>query len=221
MWRSDYYVQEERRAAGPSATTLLLIANIAVFLFELTLSPYSLEKLIYSYGMVPADVAWYTLVTSMFLHGGWFHIFGNMWILWMLGMAVESRMGRWRFLAFYFLSGLVAGGAHLLANVGSEVPTIGASGAIAGVMGAALVLFPRERMLMMLPPPLFFFVEVPVYVYLGFWFVTQLLSGTASLVHPEATGGIAWWAHIGGFIAGILLQFAFVTRRPVRKSFPY
>lgn len=213
MWRSDYYV-EERRASGPSATALLLMANAAVFLLELTLSPRSLERVFTTYGLIPAEFRGYTFFTSMFLHGGWLHLAGNMWMLWMLGMAVESRMGRWRFLVFYLATGLIAGVTHQITNMGSEVPTIGASGAIAGVMGAALVLFPTKRILMMLPPPLFFFVEVPVYVYLGFWFVTQLLSGTASLVNPEATGGIAWWAHIGGFVGGIGLHFFFLRRRP-------
>jgi len=147
----------------------------------------------------------------MFLHGGWIHIIGNMWTLWIFGDNVEDRMGPVRFLAFYFLCGLAAGVVHLYTNPDSTLPTVGASGAIAGVLGAYLLLFPHSRIIILVP--LFFlplFVEVPAITYLGFWIVSQIFSGTLSLALPEDVGGVAFWAHVGGFIAGAVLCWLFV-----------
>jgi membrane associated rhomboid family serine protease len=149
---------------------------------------------------------YFTLLSSMFLHGGWMHIIGNMWSLWIFGDNVEDRMGRGGFLLFYLLSGLAAGAVHVVTNPASRVPTVGASGAIAGVMGAYLLLFPHASVVTMVP--IFFFlqvVEIPAVFFLGFWFLSQLFSGTLSLAAagPQAAG-VAWWAHIGGFVVGFL-----------------
>jgi membrane associated rhomboid family serine protease len=153
-------------------------------------------------------------LSSMFLHGGWAHILGNMWFLYLFGDNVEDRMGHVRFLVFYLLSGLSAGAIHYWTNIHSTLPTIGASGAIAGVMGAYFVLYPRSRIITLVP--IFFyplFLEIPAILFLFFWFLTQILSGSLALASGESFGGIAWWAHAGGFAAGIVLQFLFVRSR--------
>jgi membrane associated rhomboid family serine protease len=147
----------------------------------------------------------------MFLHGGWMHVIGNMWTLWIFGANVEDRMGPMRFLFFYLLCGLAAGLVQWLTNPDSTIPTVGASGAIAGIMGAYLVLFPHSRVVVLLPILFFpFFFELPAVTYLGFWALTQVFSETLSLASPADVGGVAWWAHVGGFGVGILLQFLFV-----------
>jgi membrane associated rhomboid family serine protease len=200
----------------PFVTWSLIAVNVAVFLYELTLDPQDLERLVYSFGVVPARFGashggYWTLLTCMFLHGGWAHVIGNMWSLWIFGDNVEDVMGRWRFLTFYLLTGVVAGLTHVLTNAGSDVPTVGASGAIAGVLGAYFVLFPRARIIAMLPILFFpFFFEVPAVMYLLFWFVTNLLSGTFSTLGPENVQGVAFWAHVGGFAAGVVLHRLFL-----------
>jgi membrane associated rhomboid family serine protease len=212
-----------RRA--PLVLWLLLAVNAFVFVRELGLSEGELEHVFRRYGVVPARLPlelaalrtapldYLAFVTSMFLHGGWLHVLGNLWTLAIFGDNVEDRMGRARFLAFYLVTGVAAGAAHVAFSPGSEVPTIGASGAISGVMGAYFVLFPRARVITLIPV-LFYplFVELPAFVFLGLWFASQLLSGTASLVEPAAAGGIAFLAHVGGFVAGVLLHWLFVRR---------
>jgi membrane associated rhomboid family serine protease len=148
---------------------------------------------------------WYTPVTSMFLHGGWFHLIGNMWFLWVFGNNVEDSMGRVRYLMFYILSGLAAAAAQTLANPSSPIPMVGASGAISGVMGAYIVLYPRVRVHMLVFLAIFITrIVVPAYLMLGYWFLIQLVGGGLS----GEEGGVAFWAHAGGFIAGaILIQF--------------
>jgi membrane associated rhomboid family serine protease len=147
----------------------------------------------------------------MFLHGGWLHIVGNMWTLWIFGDNVEDRMGHGRFAIFYLLCGLAAGIVHCLTNLDSTLPTVGASGAIAGVMGAYFYLFPYARVIVMVPLFIFpFFFELPAATFLAFWALAQVFSGTLSLGYPGNVGGVAWWAHVGGFMAGMLLQFFFV-----------
>jgi membrane associated rhomboid family serine protease len=211
----------------PIATCCLILANAVVFLCELMLPETAIEQVFYLFGIVPARfthpdwAAWmgfpidsyWPYLTSMFLHGGWLHIFANMWTLWIFGDNVEDRMGPGRFTAFYLLCGLAAGFVHVLTNPDSTVPTVGASGAIAGVMGAYFVLFPNSR-LVILFPVLFipFFFELPAITYLLFWALSQFFSGTLSLANPEAVAGIAWWAHVGGFIAGMALQLFFIRR---------
>jgi membrane associated rhomboid family serine protease len=152
----------------------------------------------------------------MFLHGGWLHIIGNMWMLYIFGQAVEARLGHLRYLYFYLASGVASALVHLWANWGSNIPTIGASGAIAGVMGAYLLFFPTARIATLVPLFIFFYtVEIPAYFYLGLWFLTQVLSNAGSL---GADFGIAWWAHIGGFVFGALFARSFQKRAGRRQA---
>jgi membrane associated rhomboid family serine protease len=197
----------------PAVTVSLICVNAIVFLVELNLSARDLETLFFHWGIVPLrfthprlDANYLTLFSSIFLHGGWMHVIGNMWSLWIFGDNVEDRIGRIGFLTFYILSGLAAGIGHVVTNPVSPVPTVGASGAIAGVMGAYLLLFPHARVVTLIPIFIFFqLVEVPAVIFLGIWFVIQLFSGTVSLANTGANaGGVAWWAHIGGFIIGVL-----------------
>jgi membrane associated rhomboid family serine protease len=207
-----------RSQSFPFITIVLIALNGLVFFYELSLGRQSLTRFVSAFGVVPSfylDPAYWQstgllagvlpLFTSMFLHGGWLHFFGNMLYLWVFGDNVEDRVGHLRFLTFYFICGLAAAFLHIFTNPASEVPTIGASGAIAGVLGAYLVLFPGARVLTLVPI-LFFFqlVELPAVIFLGFWFVMQFFSGAMSLAAgDQQMGGTAWWAHIGGFAAGI------------------
>ena len=217
----------------PVGTSIIILANSLVFIFELMLPDPVLEAFFYYFGIVPARyshpewAAWVGLplddywpfVTSMFLHGGWIHIIGNMWTLWIFGDNVEERMGTMRFLVFYFVCGLAAALVHFFTNLNSTLPTVGASGAIAGVMGAYFLLFPNARVITLIP--LFFlplFVEIPAITYLGFWILSQIFSGTLSLGLPEDVGGVAFWAHVGGFVAGAVLCWFFLKRRRDMRS---
>lgn len=199
----------------PVVNFLLIGANVIAFLWQLSLGP-ALEKALFTYGIVPVRYSDSSLAahfsavqqilpffTSMFLHGGLFHILGNMWFLYIFGDNVEDRLGHLRYLSFYLLCGLMAGVAHLLTNWESRVPTIGASGAIAGVMGAYFVTYPRARIVTLIPFFfLFQFAELPAFIFLGLWFLMQLVSAGLS---NGGVGGIAWWAHVGGFVCGIIL----------------
>jgi membrane associated rhomboid family serine protease len=155
----------------------------------------------------------------MFLHGGWLHIIGNLWTLWIFGDNVEERMGSGRFVVFYVLCGLAASITHVLTNAQSTVPAVGASGAIAGVMGAYFFLFPYSRVIVVIPILIFpFFFELPAVIYLGVWALTQVFSGTLSIASGNVqVGGVAWWAHVGGFGAGLILHFLFVMGRAARR----
>ena len=215
-----------RSRTFPIVTYFLIGLNVFVFLVENSLPVHNLDSLVVMYGIVPARVihspftGFYTLFTSMFLHGGWTHLIGNMWALYLFGDNVEDVMGHLRFLIFYILAGVVAGLVHILFNPLSTVPTIGASGAIAGVMGAYFILFPRSTIITLVP--LFFlplFVEIPAVIFIGFWFLSQFFNGTLSLVTPGVLGGIAWWAHVGGFAFGLFFHRLFMTRR-YRKVYP-
>jgi membrane associated rhomboid family serine protease len=190
-------------------TVTILIANIVAFLYESSLSPRALEAFLATYGVIPAAFAWPDVVTSMFLHGGWIHLLGNMLSLWIFGDNVEDRLGHGRFVVFYLFTGALATLAHVWADPASPVPTIGASGAIAGVMGGYFVLYPRSRVITLLPIFVFIqIVEVPAVVFLGLWFFLQLVSGVGSSLAAttgEAVGGVAFWAHIGGFVVGAVL----------------
>ncbi|NPV57006.1 MAG: rhomboid family intramembrane serine protease [Anaerolineae bacterium] len=207
----------------PIVTWLLIAANAVVFFFELTLSPAGLEQFIANFGVVPANLSlsnplsWFPLLSHMFLHGGWMHVLSNMWTLVIFGDNVEDRMGPVGFLLFYLLGGVVAGLIQAFSAPGSAVPAIGASGAIAAVLGAYFLFFPKSRVITLIP--LFFlpwFVEIPALVYLGVWFVSQLFSGALALATASgvASGGVAWWAHVGGFVFGLLVCNLFVARRP-------
>jgi membrane associated rhomboid family serine protease len=202
----------------PYVTITLVTSNVLVFLYQFSLGP-AVNQFVIAFGLVPADFSWVNIITSMFLHGGFLHVAGNMLYLWIFGDNVEDRMGHGRFLAFYLLCGTAAALGQTLTVPNSVVPMVGASGAVAGVMGAYFVLYPHSRIVTLLP--LFIFIqiiEVPAIFFLGIWFVMQLLSGVGSIVaatEGEPGGGIAFWAHIAGFAAGVLGVFLF--RRPQRE----
>ena len=201
----------------PFITVGLIALNGLAFVFELSLPDASLEPFLQVYGVVPAVLSWPTIFTSMFLHAGWLHILGNMLYLWIFGDNVEDRLGHVRFLVFYLFCGAIAAIAQIVVNPGSTLPTIGASGAIAGVMGAYFVLYPHSRIVALLPLFIFWqIIEVPAIVFLGFWFLMQFFSGVGSiaLTSGTPTGGVAFWAHVAGFVVGALAGLAF--RRPER-----
>jgi len=202
----------------PLVNWLLIALNVLVFLYELSLPSSVLSRFIRTWGLIPVRLAaqpqtsWITIFTAMFLHGGWLHMLSNMWILFIFGDNVEDRMGHGRYLLFYLLSGTAAAFLQSYWTLGSRMPMIGASGAIAGVLGAYMVLLPYSRIASLLPI-LFIFtvVEIPAPLYLLFWFISQLFAGLFSL--EGAVGGVAWWAHVGGFIFGMLTVRLFARRR--------
>ena len=225
-----------RARSFPIVNIGLIAVNVLVFLFETSLDPSQLDKLINALGATPAQISLYrplsfiSLLTSMFLHGSWFHLISNMWALFIFGDNVEDRMGPVRYLAFYLFAGIVAGLVHtfvITEYLGESahaalLPTVGASGAIAGVLGAYLVLYPRARVItLILVIILPWFIEIPAFLYLGFWFVTQLFPGLLSLGAVGdlggAMGGVAWWAHIGGFLFGMLMVRLFARSRRVYR----
>jgi hypothetical protein len=198
----------------PVVNNTIIGINVVLFLVQLTQGPAQ-DHFVYLYGLVPAKFtipqvsAYFTfshkilsLFTFMFLHGGFIHLIGNMWSLHIFGDNVEDRLGSVRYIAFYLLCGLASGMSHLLLNAHSNIPTIGASGAIAGVMGAYFVLYPRSRILTLIPIIFIpWFVEIPAFFFLGLWFILQFLNAAGS---SGEAGGIAWWAHIGGFVFGVI-----------------
>lgn len=201
----------------PVVTWTLLGLNVVAFLWSLGLDPVQEFKVFHLLGVVPAryfhtqwaalqgypDGLLLPLATHMFLHAGWLHVIANMWTLWIFGDNVEDVMGPWRFLLFYLLCGLGALFVHMVTGPDSMVPVVGASGAIAGVMGAYFFLYPHARVVTFLPIFIIpFVVEIPAVFYLGAWFLTQVFSG---MLAPSGGGGVAWWAHIGGFVTGMLL----------------
>ena len=191
----------------PVVTVFIIAVNVLVFLYMFTLDPYSQNDFIRTYAVIPARLHLSALVTSMFLHGGWMHIIGNMWFLWIYGDNVEDVLGHGKYLAFYLICGIVAALAQYAISPDVRVPMLGASGAIAGVMGAYLIKFPHSRILTLIP--IFFFwttVEIPAVLILMYWFLLQFLSGVGSIGYTQASqGGVAFFAHIGGFIAGMIL----------------
>jgi membrane associated rhomboid family serine protease len=200
----------------PVVTTLLIVACAFVFLFEISLDEYSRDYFINLYGLVPAHFRPVTLVTSMFLHGGWMHIIGNMLFLWAFGKSLEDAMGHTKFLAFYFIVGIVAGIVHMVFNFDSRIPTVGASGAIAGVMGAYLIRFPRAEIRTLIFVIFFITtVDIPAAWILVYWFITQLFSGYGAIAQTThvTDSGVAVFAHIGGFIAGMILIGMMGTRQ--------
>jgi rhomboid family protein len=206
-------------AQMPVVTMMLIVANIAVFLYQLGLPPRVEMAFTYTYALVPAVYTnpalaehaglspynYWPLLTNTFMHGGWLHLIFNMWTLWLFGVAVEGRMRTWRYLAFYLLCGVAGSVGHLLFNWDSTVPALGASGAIAGLLGGYARLFPGARVTLI--QPIFIFpviFSVPAIVYTAIWFALQIWQGTAS-VDGASGGGVAWFAHIGGFMAGLAL----------------
>ena len=197
----------------PVVTIALIAINIVVFFYQLSLDPFSLNHVIADKGIIPDRLQYTDLLTSMFLHGGWMHLIGNMWFLWIFGDNVEDVLGKWQYLIFYILCGVAAGLAHVWLNPLSRLPTIGASGAIAGVMGAYLVKFPHSRIHTLLPIIIFFTtIEIPAFLILIYWFVLQAFSGVGQVGYSHLSrGGVAWFAHVGGFLAGAALIFVFRT----------
>jgi membrane associated rhomboid family serine protease len=198
-----------RSGSFPVMNWLIIAANALVFFYELGLSNSGLNNFVNSFALIPAHLQSspslfvVTIFTSMFMHAGWLHILSNMWVLFIFGDNVEDRMGSVPYLIFYLLGGVAAAALQTFVSPGSSVPVLGASGAIAGVLGAYLVLFPRARVLSLVPIFFIWLIEVPAIVFIGFWFITQLFSGLASI--GTQAGGVAWWAHVGGFVVGLLL----------------
>lgn len=232
------------RMTTPFVTWFLLVANLGIFLFEWTMKlqygQRMLDGFVRVFGLVPAKVdvllagghvparlaaqlgthlvtpeaALLPFLTSMFLHASWLHVIANMWALWIFGDNVEDHLGHFTYLLMYLLCGLAGGITHTLLNFGSTVPSVGASGAIAGIMGAYFVLYPRARVLTLVPFFFVFFVWLPAWVVLGYWFIVQFLSGAATSIAQMhyGGGGVAFWAHVGGFVAGLLLIRIFPSR---------
>ena len=212
------------RYTTPWINYFLIVLNCLVFLYELQLGPRNLSTLFLTFGMVPGRMTaalrvgafaagFLPVLTSMFMHAGWLHIIFNMWWLWIFGDNVEDSLGHFPYLIFYLLSGLGAAMVHILFNWGSRVPSVGASGAIAGVMGAYFVLFPSARVLTFI---FVFFTWLPAWLILGYWFVLQFLTGAATSMAAGqgSSGGIAVWAHVGGFLAGVVMIKLFPRRAP-------
>ncbi len=225
----------------PFMTYFLVAFNVVIFLYQWiaqhTAGPAQLQMFVNEFGLIPARIpialgggqvppqlwsqiglyvtpegAFLPLLTSMFLHGSWLHLIANMWALWIFGDNIEDHLGRFTYLVFYLASGIAAGTLHTLVSLNSTVPTVGASGAIAGVMGAYFVLYPRARVLTFF---FVFFLWLPAWVVLGYWFIVQFLSGAATSLAAttsSSTGGIAFWAHVGGFLAGVLLIKIFPSK---------
>jgi membrane associated rhomboid family serine protease len=199
----------------PYITVTIIVINAIAWFFELLLPREVLPAFLQAYGVVPADFSTPTLITSMFLHGSWSHVLGNMWYLWIFGDNVEDRMGHTRFVIFYLLCGIVAAFGQIAMNPQSTLPTIGASGAIAGVMGAYFVLYPHSRVLTLIPLIIIWeVIELPAIMLLGFWFLMQLFSaGTVAITATtHGSGGIAFMAHVAGFVSGVIGVFAFRKR---------
>jgi membrane associated rhomboid family serine protease len=188
-------------------TLLLLALNVLVFVYQMTLGTEALQDFVTTYGVIPREIEngedLYTLITSMFVHGGFAHILGNMLFLWVFGDNIEHRFGSTIFVLFYLVSGLAATFAHIATNSGSPIPSVGASGALSGVLGAYILLYPTNRVRVLIG---YFVTSVPAVVFLGVWFITQFINGVAALnVETAQTSGVAYWAHIGGFVAGVVL----------------
>jgi membrane associated rhomboid family serine protease len=217
---------DQARYSTPWVNNFLIGLNLLIFLFEAALDRQSLNTLIHQFGVVPYHLAAFLagstryplpaivvpFFTSMFLHGSWMHVIGNMWFLFIFGDNVEDYLGHFKYLVFYILTGLIAMSTQVAINLHSTVPTLGASGAIAGVLGAYFILYPRARVLTWF---FVFVVWVPAWIILGYWFVLNFLSGTATAlaVQGQNIGGVAFWAHVGGFVSGALLVKVFGERR--------
>ena len=206
------------RQSFPAVTLLLIAANVIVFLYQVALPQPAGDAFVRTFALTPSHIklaleghrytpleAFLPLFTSMFLHGGWLHIIGNMWFLWIFGDNVEDRFGHLGYLMFYIICGLGSGASQVIFSWGSKIPSLGASGAISGVLGAYIVFFPRAKILTLVPLLIIFFtVRVPAAIFIGLWFVMNFLSGVGSLGATN-TGGVAWWAHVGGFLIGVII----------------
>lgn len=217
-----------RSPGFPYVNAALIITNALIFLYSYSIGNY-MDLFIFRYGLIPANVfssypdasltdRVYPFLTSMFLHGGWLHLIGNMLFLYIFGDNVEGRMGHFRYLVFYIVCGLIAALFQFVTNIHSVIPMVGASGAISGVLGAYMTFYPRSRILTLVP--VFFFIQfihIPAAVFIFVWFIIQFLSGLGTLSAPKETGGVAFWAHIGGFVAGLLLA-RFFDRKPILRE---
>lgn len=212
----------------PLVNWTLIGVNTLVFIHQVGLMPAALNRFIYTYGLIPAKLnlahpsTWIPLLTAAFLHGGWFHLISNMWVLFIFGDNIEDRMGHSRYLGFYLLGGIFANLLEAIILPKSLVPAIGASGAIAAVLGGYFLLYPRARIVTVILIFLFPWVmEISAFIFLGFWFISQLYSGFLSLSMPAgaSVGGIAWWAHVGGFIFGMVTVYIFASRPPPEQNF--
>jgi len=226
---------DQPRFSTPFVNYFIVALNALAFFYELSIQTQghrALDRFVYKFGVVPTHVevelahlnlagVFLPILTSMFLHCSWLHIIGNMWVLWIFGDNIEDHIGHFFYLIFYLVSGFAAAFTHILLNLGSNIPSVGASGAIAGVMGAYFVLYPRARVLTLVPLILFFTVWwLPAWIVLGYWFVIQFLSGAATSVAytSQTGGGVAFWAHVGGFVAGIVMINVF-PERPRRHRY--
>lgn len=206
----------------PYINILLISLNIAAFIYQLSLTEAELMGLFYRYGIIPEKflllqgASWFPLMSSMFLHGGWFHLLGNMLYLWVFGDNVEDRLGHWGYLLFYLAAGVTSGLTHIFTNPQSAIPTIGASGAVAGILGAYFVLFPRARVLTLIPIGfLITTAHLPAVLFLFLWFVMQIFNALLAGM-TAATQTVAWWAHIGGFVLGFLVGMAKLVSKKIR-----
>ena len=203
----------------PFFNVAFIILNSVAFLFELSMPEPTRETFMYTFGLVPSRFSWLPVFTSMFLHGGWLHFLGNMLYLWIFGDNVEDRLGHAKYVLFYLFCGAAAALSHVFMNPASKLPIVGASGAIAGVMGAYFVLYPHSRVLALLPLFIFWeIIEVPAIIFLGIWFLMQFFTGIGSIAAGATieTGGVAIWAHVAGFLAGVLSVF--LLRKPARRQ---
>lgn len=206
----------------PIVSILIIVSNSFMWMYEISLGP-RLEDFLWQYGLVPLHVVAYDsfrggffgnafipMFTSIFMHGGWMHIIGNMWFLWIFGDNIEGRLGHFKFFLFYLLCGIGASVIHVVSDPASRIPTIGASGAISGVLGAYLISFPHARVLTLF---IFFIIiriiEIPAFAFLIFWFVFQFISSASQVSVQQDAGGVAYWAHMGGFVVGIALLLLF------------
>jgi membrane associated rhomboid family serine protease len=206
----------------PIVTIFIIILNSFMWMYEISLGP-RLENFLWQYGLVPLHVVAYDhfrggfignalipMFTSIFMHGGWMHIIGNMWFLWIFGDNIEGRLGHFKFFLFYLLCGIGASVIHVISNPESRIPTIGASGAISGVLGAYLISFPHARVLTLFIIVIIIrIIEIPAFAFLIFWFVFQFLSSASQASMQQDAGGVAYWAHMGGFVVGIVLLLLF------------
>ncbi len=218
----------DRNPSGtfPLVTVSIIFINVVVFIIQLSAGP-RLDALLFQFGVVPIKViysseipgstfanTYFPFLSYMFLHGGFVHLIGNMWYLWIFGDNIEETLGRFRFILFYLLCGIGSAMVHIYLNSQSGIPCVGASGAIAGVLGAYMVTFPRARVLVIIPLFIIWeIIELPAVFVLGFWFLIQFFSGAAAISKVQGGGGVAWWAHIGGFILGIILIKIFPKSR--------
>jgi len=210
----------------PLITILLIALNVIIFIFQISIGPEGMKELVYKFSVIPVQLykgsgtfRYFTLMTSIFFHASFLHLAGNMLYLWIFGNNIEDTMGKTKFLIFFLTCGIIGSLGHAMLNPNSQIPTIGASGAISGILAAYLLLYPKVKIITIVP--IFFFIKViklPAFFFLGFWIFLQLLYGIPTLTYKSAHGGVAWFGHIGGFLAGFILLPVFISSLPFSKS---